>query len=96
MENNSEYCPDLEGKDVGFAQIFLDLVDETYNKTALAEIKKVKSANYPTVEELLEAYIKKAKEHYDTSKCYRFVPYSGEDYGMNSHNIRNNKAHAAH
>ena len=95
MENNSQYCPDLEGKDFGLAQIFLNLIDDTYNKTVLAEIPKVKAGNYSKVEEFLEAYVKKAKEHYDTSKRIRLVPYSGEDYSMKSHDMRKNKPHSS-
>ena len=80
MEANSQYCPSIEGKDYGLAQVFLSLVDSEYNKLVLAEIPKIKPANYPRVEEFIDAYVKQAKEHFDKSKLVRSVPYQGDGF----------------
>ena len=80
MEANSKFCPDLEGKEFGLAQIFLSLFDPEYNKLVLAEIPKVKQANYKKIEDFVDAYVAKAKEHFDTSKLIWAVPYKGDDF----------------
>ena len=88
MEANSAFCPNLEGKEFGLAEIFLSLFDPEYNKLVLAEIPKVKQANYKRVEDFIDAYVAKAKEHFDTSKLIWAVPYKGEDFQRFSVNNR--------
>ena len=88
MEANSAFCPDLEGKEFGLAQIFLSLFDPEYNKLVLAEIPKVKQANYKKVEDFVDAYVAKAKVHFDTSKLIWAVPYKGDDFQRFSANAR--------
>ena len=75
METSSQYCPSIEGKDYGLAQ-----VDSEYNKLVLAEIPKIKPDNYPRVEDFIDAYVKQAKEHFDKSKLVRSVPYQGDSF----------------
>ena len=52
-EAKSRMCPPIGGS----AQVFLDLVDEGYNKLILAEIPRVTDANYANVEESRNQYV---------------------------------------
>ena len=80
MEANSTKCPPVGGKEFGSAQVFLELIDESYNKRVLAEIPRVTDTNYGNVEEFLDTYVSKASEHYEASKNIRLVPYEGSDF----------------
>lgn len=82
MEANKNYCPDLEVKDFGLAKIFLDTIDRNYNKYILAEIPKVKSYNFRKLSDFLDAYVAKAKEHFEASRSIRLVPYTGDDFKL--------------
>jgi hypothetical protein len=90
MEANKQYCPELEGKEFGLAQIFLDSIDKNYNKYILAEIPKVKEYNYKKLENFLDAYVAKAKEHFEASRSIRSVPYSGQDFKAGNQKTFNN------
>ena len=83
MEANKDYCPTLEGKEFGLAQIFLDLFDRSYNKYILAEIPKVKDFNYKKLQDFVDAYVAKAKEHFEASRVVKLVPYQGDDFKSN-------------
>jgi hypothetical protein len=85
MEANKIYCPELEGKEFGLGQIFLDSIDRNYNKYILAEIPKVKDYNYKKLEDFLDAYVTKAKSHFEVSRSVRMVPYGGADFKINNH-----------
>ena len=80
MEANKQFCPDIEGKEFGLAYIFLSLMDPEYNKLVLAEIPKIRQVNYAKIEDFVDTYVKKTKEHFDTSKLIRAVPYQGDDF----------------
>jgi hypothetical protein len=84
MEANKDFCPTLEGKEFGLAQIFLDTVDRSYNKYILAEIPKVKDQNYTRLSDFLCAYVAKAKAHFEAGRSIRLVPYGGNDFKMAS------------
>jgi endonuclease III-like uncharacterized protein len=80
MEANSKYCPSVAGKEYGAAKVFLDLVDDSYNKRVLAEIPRITDTNYRNIEEFLNQYVEKASQHYEASKAIRMVPYDGSDF----------------
>ena len=80
MEENKNFCPDIEGKEYGLAQIFLDLIDKEYNKNVLAEIPKIKATNYSKIKDFLDSYLVKGKEHFEMSRTVRLIPYGGEDF----------------
>ena len=42
MENNTTHCPEIKGKKYGLAQIFLDLISDTYNESVISEIDEIK------------------------------------------------------
>ena len=80
MENNSDHCPEIKGRKHGLAQIFLDLISETYNESVLSEIDEVNKTNYPKIGEFVDAFVAKAKEHYEVSQGVKRVPYTGSDF----------------
>ena len=80
MEANRKHCPQVSGKEYGLAYVFLNLIDEKYNKRVLAEIPKVTDTNFSSIEEFLDAYIEKANEHYQASKAVRLIPYESVDF----------------
>lgn len=80
MEANKEHCPNLEGKEFGLAQVFLDLIDKNYNKYILAEIPKIKDANYSKLDKFVDAYVAQAKIHFEAGRAIRLVPYGGNDF----------------
>ena len=41
MEKNSKFCPRVEGKETGLAQIYLDKIDKAYANVVLTEIDPV-------------------------------------------------------
>lgn len=83
MEANKDYCPTLEGKEFGLAQIFLNLIDKDYNKYILAEIPKVKDFNFKKLSDFVDAYVEKANEHFQASRLIKLVPYQGSDFKDN-------------
>lgn len=80
MEANRKHCPQVSGKEYGLAYVFLNLIDEKYNKRVLAEIPKVTDTNFSNIEEFLDAYIEKANEHYQAAKAVRLIPYESADF----------------
>jgi hypothetical protein len=84
MEANKQYCPSLEGKEFGLAQIFLDTIDKNYNKYILAEIPKVKDQNYAKLSDFVDEYVFQAKVHFEAGRAIRLVPYGGNDFKMAS------------
>lgn len=82
MEANKSFCPALEGREFGLAQIFLDLIDKNYNKYILAEIPKVKDLNYSKLSDFVDAYVRMAKDHFEAGRSIRLVPYGGNDFKM--------------
>ena len=80
MENNAEHCPEIKGKKYGLAQIFLDLISETYNESVISEIEEINSFNYPKVGDFVDAFVAKSKEHYQVSQGVKRVPYTGNDF----------------
>ena len=75
MEANKHFCPTLEGKEFGLAQIFLDLIDKEYNKYIQTEILKPKDQNFKKLSDFTDAYVAKAKTHFDLSRSVQLVPY---------------------
>jgi hypothetical protein len=84
MEANKEFCPALEGREFGLAQIFLDMIDRNYNKYILAEIPKVKNHNYNKLSDFVDAYVAQAKLHFEAGRAIRLVPYGGNDFKMST------------
>lgn len=82
MEANKLFCPALEGKEFGLAQIFLDLIDKNYSKYILAEIPKIKNQNYAKLSDFVDAYVAQAKKHFEAGRAIRLVPYGGNDFKM--------------
>jgi hypothetical protein len=80
MEENSRLCPPVSGKEYGSAYVFLNLIEEKYNKRVLAEIPKISETNYRNIEEFLDTYVEKANEHYEASKAVRLIPYESADF----------------
>ena len=80
MEHNSSKCPDVEGKDYGLAYTFLNMIDEDYNKTILADMPKINNTNYKKIDDFINVYVEKVREQYETSKTVRMIPYKGEDF----------------
>lgn len=80
MENNKEYCPELKGKKYGLAQIFLDLIAQTYNESILAEIPEINRSNYVKIDDFIEKYVEQAKHHYEVACGMKRVPYVGSQF----------------
>lgn len=92
MECNSDKCPSLKGKEFGLANIFLNTISDSYNSSIKAELQEINNTNYPKVEDFIEAYVDKAKQHYDVSRGVKRIPYAGADYpsGMRSRDDKTN------
>ena len=81
-DGNKKFCPDLEGKDYGLVQIFLDMFEYSYVKTVLAEIPRVKSNKYRTITEFLDTFVAYVNEQYQASRALRSIPYEGADFAQ--------------
>jgi hypothetical protein len=81
-DGNKRFCPELEGKDYGLVQIFLDMFEYSYVKTVLAEIPRVKGNKYANITEFLDVFVKHVNGQYEASRALRSIPYEGADFSQ--------------